>query len=139
MIEFPITLAVSGILGLIYVALSLNVSLARVNSKISLGDGSGDVVKVGKEGAAPRLQIACRMHANFAEYVPLALILLGGIEATGAAHWLVELLAVLLVVARVVHPIGMMRPTPNLFRAGGALLTWAVIGWAAIDALIIAF
>jgi len=70
--------------------------------------------------------------------VPIALILLGGIETAGAAHWLVVLLAVLLVAARVAHPVGMMRPTPNLFRAGGALLTWLVIGVAALDALFIA-
>jgi uncharacterized membrane protein YecN with MAPEG domain len=138
MIAFPVTLAAGGILGLIYVALSLNVSMARVKSKVSLGDGAGEAVKVGKEAAAPKLQIACRIHANFAEYVPMALLLLGGIEAAGAARWLVELLAVLLVLARIAHPAGMVLPTPNLFRAGGALLTWVVIGWAAIEALFIA-
>jgi uncharacterized membrane protein YecN with MAPEG domain len=138
MIAFPVTLAAAGILGLIYVALSLNVSLRRFSSKVSLGDGGGESVKVGKEAEAPKLQIACRIHANFAEYVPIALILLGGIEAAGAARWLVELLAVLLVVARIAHPIGMTRPVPNIFRAGGALLTWLVIGWAALDALFIA-
>jgi uncharacterized membrane protein YecN with MAPEG domain len=137
MTALPITLGASGILGLIYVALSLNVSLARVKSKVSLGDGASQSVMVGKENAAPRLQIACRTHANFAEYVPLALVLLGGIEAAGAARWLVELLAVLLVLARIAHPVGMVLPTPNLFRAGGALLTWVVIGWAAIEALAI--
>jgi uncharacterized membrane protein YecN with MAPEG domain len=138
MIAFPITLATAGILGLIYVALSLNVSLRRFDTKVSLGQGGSDTVMVGKEKEAPKLQIACRSHANFAEYVPLALILIGGIEAAGAARWLVTLLSVLLVVARVAHPIGMMRPVPNLFRAGGALLTWLVIVGAALDALIIA-
>lgn len=136
--ELPVTLAASGFLGVILIALSLNVVAARANAKVSIGDGAAEVIRLGKEASAPRLQIAIRSHANFAEYVPLALILIGGLEAAGAAHWLVKLLAILLVVGRIGHPIGMMRPAPNPFRAGGVLLTWLVIGWAAVEALTIA-
>lgn len=129
MTSISVTLAVAGILGLIYVGLSLNVSKARRASHVSLGDGNE---------AAPALQIAIRMHGNFAEYVPLALILLGGIEASGAAHWLVGLLGVLLICGRAVHPLGLIRPAPNPFRVCGAVLTWVVIIWASLDALLIA-
>lgn len=129
MTSIPVTLAAAGILGLIYVGLSLNVSKARRLAHVSLGDGSD---------AAPMLQIAIRMHGNFAEYVPLALILLGGIEAAGAARWVVGLMGAMLIMARIAHPLGLMRPAPNAFRISGALLTWAVIIWASLDALLIA-
>ncbi|MDR3522397.1 MAG: MAPEG family protein [Acidocella sp.] len=136
--NIPITLLTAGVLGLLYVALSARVVMARAKTNISLGDDANDRILFGGEVKAPKLQIAVRCHANFAEYVPLALILLGGIEAAGAAHWMVTLLAVLLVVARVAHPVGMSRPAPNPFRFGGILLTWVVMGWASVVALLIA-
>ncbi len=126
-----ITLATAGILGLIYLARSGNVSAARRKTGISLGDGGG------RPEAEP-LVVAMRMHANFAEYVPLALILLGGIELAGGGHTLLVILAVLLVLGRLSHPFGMMRPAPNPFRAAGAILTWAVILIASLWALILA-
>jgi uncharacterized membrane protein YecN with MAPEG domain len=136
--NIPITLLTAGVLGLLYVALSARVVMARAKTNISLGDDADGRILLGEEAKAPKLQIAVRCHANFAEYVPLALILLGGIEAAGAAHWMVTLLAVLLVVARVAHPVGMSRPAPNPFRFGGILLTWVVMGWASVAALLIA-
>ncbi len=138
MSNIPITLLTAGVLGLLYVALSARVVMARAKTNISLGDDADGRILLGEEAKAPRLQIAVRCHANFAEYVPLALILLGGIEAAGAAHWMVTLQAVLLVVARVAHPVGMSRPAPNPFRFGGVVLTWVVMGWASVAALLIA-
>ena len=79
------------------------------------------------------------MHANFAEYVPLILILLGGIEYAGAPHNLVLGLAVALVVARLSHAFGLPRPAPNPLRAAGASLTWIVLLVASAEALILAF
>lgn len=131
----PVTLATAGILGLLYVYLSVRVTMARAGSKISLGEGSQGAVALGKESEASKLQIACRSHANFAEYVPLALLLMGGIEMAGASHWFLMLLALLLIAARVAHPLGMSRPAPNPFRAGGAAVTWAVIVLASLDAI----
>ena len=136
MSHIPITLLTAGILGLLYVALSVRVVMARAKTNISLGDDAGGRILLGEESKAPKLQIAVRCHANFAEYVPLALILLGGIEAAGAARWMVELLAVLLVVARLAHPLGMSRPAPNPFRFGGVVLTWVVMGWASVVAVL---
>ena len=85
-----ITLATAGILGLIYIAISANVSAARRKTGIMMGDGTG------KPGAEP-LVLAMRIHANFAEYVPLALILLAGIELAGGGHRLLTVLAAVLV------------------------------------------
>jgi uncharacterized membrane protein YecN with MAPEG domain len=130
----PVTLGTAGILGLLYMYLSARVVMARASSKIMIGDGA-------QAEAAPeaaKLQVACRAHGNFAEYVPLALILMGGIEMAGASHWFLMLLAILLIASRVAHPIGMSRPAPNPFRAGGAAATWVVIVLESLDALRIA-
>jgi len=131
----PVTLTTAGLLGLLYVFLSVRVTLARRDSRISIGEGSQGSVALGKETEASQLQVACRAHANFAEYVPLALILMGGIEMSGASHWFLMLLALVLIAGRVAHPMGMARPAPNPFRAGGALATWVVIALAGLDAV----
>ena len=95
----------------------------RVSRKVSLGYGE-----------VPGMEGRCRAHANFNEYVPMALILMGLVEMNvGASRWLWVIGAVL-VVARVLHPFGMDRPAPNPYRAGGAILTFvsllALIVWA---------
>jgi uncharacterized membrane protein YecN with MAPEG domain len=133
----PIALAAAGVLGIVYVVLSLRVSLARRHSRVSLGDGAAPVA-LGREDGATKLQIAVRAHGNFAEYVPLGLLLLGGIEAAGAGRGLCVVLAVMLVAGRLMHPLGMARKAPNLFRLGGTLLTWLMIVIAAVAALILA-
>ncbi len=136
--DIPVTLGTAGILGLLYIYLSARVTMARAKTSVSVGDGSQGAVLLGNEADASPLQIACRSHANFAEYVPLALILLGGIEAAGASHGFCLLLALLLIAGRIAHPVGMARKAPNPFRAGGAILTWVVITLASLDALRIA-
>jgi uncharacterized membrane protein YecN with MAPEG domain len=130
MTPIPITIFTAGLLGLIYLALTVAVARARISSKVMLGDGAD------APGAAG-LKIAIRAHGNFAEYVPLALILLGGIEWAGAPRWLCLLLAAMLVIGRLAHPFGLTRPAPNPFRAGGAMLTWVMLGIASLTALVL--
>lgn len=90
---------------------------------IAVGDGGDD-----------RMLRDMRAHANFTEYAPFVLILMGLIELSrGPSVWLWAIGAAF-VVARLAHPIGMRLSGRNLPRAGGALLTWAVLallaGWA---------
>ena len=103
----PITLFTSGVLGLLYMTLTAQVVRQRQKHNVSLGDGGVEAV-----------QIAIRAHGNFAEYTPLALILLVG---------------------RFAHPFGLMRPSPNLPRALGIGLTLLMIViaslWAVLDTL----
>ncbi|MDE8345317.1 MAG: MAPEG family protein [Acidocella sp.] len=128
MIHTPITLGTAGLLGLIYMALTVNVVRYRLKLRVMLGDDAG-----APEGSP--LFMAIRMHGNFIEYVPLCLILIGGLEAAGASHDLVFGLAGSLVLARALHPFGLAMPAPNPLRAGGALLTWAVLVVASLSAL----
>ncbi|HEY8615119.1 MAPEG family protein [Phenylobacterium sp.] len=117
----PITsgLAVLAALGL--VALSLPVTARRFRAKVSLGEG-GDAL----------LQKRVRVQANFVEYVPLALIVIGLAEGAAAPDWLLWTTAAMLVVGRIAHAIGMYLPTPNLPRAGGMILTWSALVVAAM-------
>ncbi len=121
----PATLITAGLLGLIFLALTVRVVGRRVSGKILIGDG----------GDAQMLE-RIRAHANFTEHVPLALILMGGIEYTAGHHspflWGA---GGLLVIARIAHAIGMSRPSPNPFRAAGALITWAIIAGLSLWAL----
>lgn len=122
---FPATTALfAGLLALLYVGLSAWVMAGRTTKGTLQGDGDEDLHK------------RIRSHANFAEYVPLALVLLALLEAGGAGRTLVLALCVVLLVGRVLHPIGMFA-VPNTMRmfacrGGGILATMLVLAVAAV-------
>ncbi len=66
----PITALYAGLLGPLLVILAVRVIDARRAAKVALGDGG-----------QPLLLRRMRAHANFAEYVPLALLLLALAES----------------------------------------------------------
>ena len=68
-----ITPIYAALLGILYCVLSLNVVRARRAARTGLGDG-GDAT----------LSRRIRAHGNFAEYVPLSLILILLVEESGA-------------------------------------------------------
>ena len=111
----PITAVFTGLLALMLVGISIRVTVLRAKKKISFFDG-GD-----KE-----LGAAIRVQGNFIEYVPMALALMGLIEAMGAKHWVVYLFGILLVLARIVHAWGLYS---GVFqgRVIGTTTTWIVI------------
>ncbi|SEQ30689.1 MAPEG family protein [Thalassovita taeanensis] len=112
-----ITALYAGLLGLFYVGLSLWVIKVRVKQKVGSGD-KGD----------PVMQNAMRTHANFAEYVPFALLLIGLGEAQGMPVVGTHLLGAGLLIARIMHAVGMGRmPHTPALRGGGAALTFLVL------------
>lgn len=119
----------AALLALVYLGLSGWVMGSRVSDNVLLGDG----------GDASLLK-RVRSHANFSEYVPLALVLVGLLEACGGGHGLVQGLLIALLVGRILHPIGMFASpnSPRQFacRGGGMLLTLAVLAIAAIALLL---
>ena len=125
--SLPITLVATAVLALLYVWLSVRVTIARSRSKIGLGSGAETSAALGQEHTASPLLVAVRSHGNFAEYVPISLILLALLELTGADRRFLVGLASALVVARLMIAFGMGRAAPNPFRAGGSLLQWTVI------------
>jgi hypothetical protein len=124
-----VTLHAAGLLGVMFVILSVLVVAGRNTGKVSLGDGTA-------AGEATALLIAIRSHANFAEYVPLTLLVIGLVELHAGPTLMVKLLAGGLVVARVLHPIGMRIQGTNPFRAAGFLLTVVVLAAASVCALL---
>ena len=85
------TLFYAGLLALIFFALSYRVVQARRNG-ISLGDG-GDLV----------LLRCIRAHGNFAEYVPLILLMIAMLELGGLPGYAIHGLGLALVIARALH------------------------------------
>ncbi len=123
------TAAYTAILGLIYLALSAWVVAGRGKYKAFHGDGG-----------APALNRRIRAHANFNEYVPLLLIMVALLEGGGAQPGTVHALLGALVIARIMHPFGMVAPdnTPQqfIFRGLSAIATWIILLVAAILLLI---
>ena len=125
-----ITMFYAGLLGLISLALSYFCGSLRGKTGISIGDG-------GNTG----LLLAMRRHANFVEYVPLALILIALLEMDGVSPLAIHLLGGGLVVTRVAHAVGLKPDTMEglgrlIGAAGTALITliasvWAIVAYIA--------
>lgn len=134
MSKLPITTLTAALLALLFIILSVRVVQARLKTKTSMGTGDGTGVGTGQDAGASPLLVAARVHANFAEYVPLSLILLGLIELQGGSRNVLLGLAGALVLARLAHPIGLGRKSPNLARSLGFGLNQIMLLCAAIYA-----
>ncbi len=111
--DINITLLYGGALALWFLVLSVRVILGRGGSGPSLGDG-GDAT----------MQRRIRGHANFAEYVPLILVLIGFLEANGTAAWIIHALGVTLLVGRLLHGYAFSFSEKSVIgRSGGIVLT----------------
>ncbi|WP_133499652.1 MAPEG family protein [Cognatilysobacter terrigena] len=121
-----VTLLVAGLHGLLLLSLSLPVVLMRRGRRVGLGDG-GD----------PQLLRRIRIHANFIENVPFALIVLALLELSGLERSWVAVLGGMLLIARLLHALGLSRSSGYSFgRFTGTVLTWTVIGTGSILAIV---
>jgi uncharacterized membrane protein YecN with MAPEG domain len=116
------------VLALIYVVLGLQVSRLRRGNRVLFGDGDNR-----------ELRSAIRAHANFAEYVPIIVLMVALLEMSGMSALRVHLLMGALLIARLIHPLGMyVGPRSLQFqicRVGGISLTLLVLVAAAIMTL----
>ena len=120
-----VTALFAAVLGLIAAGLTVNVIVNRVRLRVDSGDGG-----------QPRMAQAIRAHANFAEHVPLALILIGAAEMLGIRAWIVYALGGALIVARLLSLWGLSRSLgPSFPRQAGASLTILVTVAASISIL----
>lgn len=93
----PVTTATASLLGILFVLLSVAVSGQRNRTKIGLGGGETNA-PLGKEDTASPLLVAIRRHGNFAEFVPISLILMTLLELAGTdRNTMIGLAAALLV------------------------------------------
>lgn len=122
-IPFPITAIFAALLALMLVGISVRVTMLRAKKKISFFDG-GDA----------QLGHAIRVQGNFIEYVPMALVLMGVIEWTGARPGLVYAYGAVLLAARFVHAFGLYS---DVFKARviGTSTTWLLIAVGAVAVL----
>ena len=112
----------SALLALFYVYLSARTIGVRRNANISIGDGGDD-----------SMLRAMRMHANFAEYAPIALLLLAFVEIQGGPSWMLHALGALLLIARLSHAYGISSAqAPGKFRVAGMAATFTTIVIAAL-------
>lgn len=111
-----ITSLYAGLLALVFLALSARV--VAVRGRVSLGDGGDPVVLRRMRG-----------HANFAEYVPLILLMMALLEFQHAAGWQLHAIGATLVVARLLHGIALSFTQKWWFgRFFGTVLTFTLLG-----------
>jgi uncharacterized protein len=114
--------AYAAIFAFIYLALSIQVIRLRRRTKAAIGT-RGDV----------NLERKIRVHANFAEYVPFALLLLTFAEMQGGPAWLIHLICLALLAGRTIHAYGVSQVHEDYrLRSAGMALTFAVIALTAL-------
>jgi uncharacterized protein len=120
-----ITATYLGVLGLLYAFLGLRVAHMRRGEKIGFGDGDNRY-----------LRSAIRAHANFAEYVPIIVLMNALLEMAGAASVQMHVLLGTFTLSRFLHPFGMhakpMTPQFIVGRIVGMILTFLVLAASAV-------
>ncbi|MBU3638166.1 MAPEG family protein [Polynucleobacter sp. AP-RePozz3-80-G7] len=100
-----ITSIITAILTIIFIKLSFAVIGLRRKNKVGLGSGGHE-----------DLERAIRTQANFAEYIPLGVILIACLELNGAPWWLMAIPGVSLIIGRLIHAKGMNTPPPDFSK-----------------------
>ena len=120
----------AGLLGLMFLALSIRVIGGRRLARVGLGDG-GDL----------GLQRRMRAQANFAEYVTIVLLLLLMLlaELQGVSAWILHGVGACLVFGRIAHAVSISRdPEPSGGRVVGMAFTFTALGLSSVACLAVA-
>jgi hypothetical protein len=122
----PITALYAAILGLIIIALGINVTVHRVKLKVSLGDGGN-----------PEMLRMIRLHANAIEYIPLALLLMLSYEINGGWHSALHIVGIALITGRLIQTMAMWSTeVAGAGRGFGQTLTWlSIVALAVLNLL----
>ena len=122
----PITAFYAALLAPLFILLAVRVIRRRRGARVAIGDG-GDKLLLRR----------MRVHANFAEYAPFALVLMGLAESLGAHRWLLHAAGAALVAARIVHAVGVSQAKENFrLRISGMAGTLTVIGVLALACVV---
>jgi len=121
----PVTPAYAAVAALLFIVLSFRtIGLRR---KLLIGVGSGE---------SKELLRAMRVHANFAEYVPLALLLIYFLELQSDSNTWIHVLCIGLLIGRVLHAFGVSQVREKLYlRQAGMVLTFIAILAASVQIL----
>ena len=105
-----------------FIFLSMRVVQIRRQEKIGVGDGNN-----------VRLRRAIRVHGNFSEYVPMAVVLMAFVEMQQFTAIIVHALCLALIVGRLCHAYGVSQEKEDYrFRVAGMTLTFATIATSAL-------
>jgi uncharacterized membrane protein YecN with MAPEG domain len=119
----------AGLLVLLFVVLSIRVIASRLRGRVAFGDGGN-----------PALLRRIRGHANFVEYVPLALVLMAVLEMSRFSIYVLHAVGILLLVGRLLHGYAFSFAAHSRFgRRVGAALTLLVLLIEAVLCLYQAF
>lgn len=123
-----ITPIYAAFLTFIFLFLSVRTLQQRRIAQVTLGNGED------KE-----LIRRVRVHANFAEYVPIALIMAAFVEMQGA-HWILShVVCFSLVIGRLSHAYGVSQSNENFkYRVFGMAMTFTSMGISSIIVAILA-
>ena len=112
-----ITLLYASLCTMLVVILAIRVACWRFKHKIGIGDG-GD----------RELLKRVRAHGNAIENMPLALILLGGMELNGYSGTIIHSFGAVLFFSRLAHAIGLSRSSgTSAGRFAGSAFTWLLM------------
>lgn len=113
----PITALFAGLLVIFSLVLSFYAGGFRGKSGISILFGHPENMELAER---------VRIHQNFLEYVPLALIMMGLIEINGGNTTFLYVFGVVLIISRIAHAIGLkhdnMAHPGRVIGAGGTAL-----------------
>lgn len=112
-----ITALYASFLALIIIWLCYKVVAFRRIKGVDIGDG-GDA----------RGSRHIRAQQNAVEYIPLTLILMAAYELNNGSHMVLHGIGIALVIARLIHPLGLVSKKGVSFgRFYGTLITWLAI------------
>jgi uncharacterized membrane protein YecN with MAPEG domain len=112
-----VTASYAALFGLLFVGLSVRTLRLRGKLGIAIGDaGNQQMLRV------------IRVHSNFAEYVPLALLLIYFTEVQGASARFIHGVCLCLLAGRLLHAYGVSQVNEQLgFRVVGMAMTLGAI------------
>ena len=103
------------IFALAQIAMVVWIAKARYRDRVVLGTGGSD-----------DLEKKSRVYGNFVEVVPTAVLLMLIAELGGAPLWGIHWMGALMILSRILHAIGLMRPPGyGPLRMAGMLLAMA--------------
>ena len=112
-----ITAVYTSLLAIFYIVLSYRVAQRRMRFQVGLGTGQN-----------PELERAIRIHGNFAEYIPLGLLLLAFFESGGGPAWVVHVAGAGLLIGRLLHTAGLTQSAGrSAGRFAGMVATWLIL------------
>ena len=122
-----ITPLYAAILGLLFVVLSVRTLRLRRRFQIAVGDAGNQ-----------QMLRAMRVHANFAEYAPITLLLIFMLESAGAHATLVHILCICLLLGRLSHAYGVSQISEIYrYRVFGMAMTFTALVSAAVSLIVI--